>query len=168
MFYNLEGEALDAYNKKVEETVAKAMRELGLSRDQLIVRPLRAEDIGFSAPEFLKAIAAANTNAWNNIVNTVTIADNRFVIINGVNRGYGQGTTNVFSQLRITKSGKTARIWNIQGVEDFIGNTVYFMDPVDINQNNLLTIEGYAVNNTTDKLVMLGAVVEKRGLVINP
>ena len=166
MFYNLEGEALDAYNKKVEETVAKAMRELGLSRDQVIVRPLRAEDIGFAAPEFLKTVTA--TYAWNNIVNTVTIADNRFVIINGVNRGFGQGTTNVFSQLRLTKSGKTARIWNIQGVEDLASNTVYWTDPVEINQNNQLTIEGYAVRATTDKLVMLGAVVEKRGLVINP
>ena len=98
MFYNLQGEALDAYNKMVESTVAKAMNELGLPRDGLVVRPLRAEDIGFTTPEFLKTVTA--TYAWGNIVNTVTIADNRFVIINGVNRGFGQGTTNVFSQLR--------------------------------------------------------------------
>ena len=79
MFYKLEGEALDAYNKIVEETVAKAMRELGLPRDQIVIRPLRAEDIGFTAPEFLKTIAGSATYAWNNIVNTITIADNRFV-----------------------------------------------------------------------------------------
>ena len=166
MFYKLEGEALDAYNKTVEETIAKAMRELGLSRDGLVVRPLRAEDIGFTAPEFLKAPSA--TYAWGNIVNTITIADNRFVIINGVNRGFGQGITNAYSQLRITKSGKTARIWNIQGVEDLVGNTLYWTDPVVINQNNQLTIEGYAVRSTTDKMVILGAAVEKRGLIINP
>lgn len=166
MYYKLEGEALDAYNKKVTELIGRAQTELGLARDDIIVRPLRAEDIGFSAPEFLKSILDAATYGWNNIVNTYTIADNRFVLINGVNRGFGQGTTNVFSQLRITKAGKTARIWNIQGVEDFVTNTVYFMDPIDISQNHQLTIEGYAVRETTDKMTLLGAVVEKRGLVL--
>ena len=166
MYFNFEGEALDVYNRKVLELVADAKRELGLPRSEIVVRPLRAEDIGFSAPEFLKA--PASTYAWGNIVNTITIADNRFVLINGVNRGFGQGTTNAYSQLRITKSGKTARIWNIQGVEDFVTNTVYFIDPVEIKQNNQLTIEGYAVQSTNDKMVFLGTVIEKRGHVINP
>ncbi|KKM97076.1 hypothetical protein LCGC14_1171670 [marine sediment metagenome] len=168
MYYNLEGDALDAYNKNIQELIAKAKEELGLPRDELVVRPIRAEDIGFSAAQFLTTVAKASTNGWVNIVNTVTIADNRFVMINGVSRGFGQGTTNVFSQLRVTKAGKTARIWNIQGVEDFITNAVYWDDPVDVKQNQQLTIEGYAVNSTTDKMIFLGAVVEKRGLIINP
>lgn len=168
MYYKLEGNALDAYNKKVDEAKRKLMMQEGLTEDQIIVRILRAEDIGFADSQFKKAIAKANTNAWNNIVNTITIADARFVVINGVNRGFGQGTTNVFSQLRITNAGKTARIWNIQGVEDLITNTKYFTDPILIAQNNQLTIEGYAVNSTTDKMVMLGAAIEKKGLIVNP
>lgn len=169
MNFELEGDALDAYNRMAGELKAKAMSELGLPESEIIVRPLRAEDVGFTTPQWASpAIADATTNAWNNIINTYTIADNRFVGINGVHRGFGQGTTNAFSQVRITKSGKMARIWNLQAVEDFVGNTVYFDDYVTVDQNNQLTIEGYALVGTTDKMVLLGLVAEKRGQAINP
>ena len=167
--FALEGDALDNYNKMVEELKRKAMSELGLLASEIVVRPLRPEDMGFSTPQWTKTVAWSGTNAWNKIVNTVTVADNRFIGINGVHRGTGQGTTTQFTQLRVTRSGKLARYWNIQAVEDFIGNSQYFNDYITVDQNNQLTVEGYALATTvTEKMVFLGAVAEKRGLVLNP
>jgi len=165
----LEGESLDAYNRMVTELEGKAMTQLGLPRSEIVVRPLRPEDMGFTTPQWAcPAIADSATNSWNNIINTYTIADNRFIGVMGLHRGFGQGATNAFSQLKITKAGKLARIWNIQAIEDFVGNTAYFSDYFTVDQNNVLTIQGYALVGTTDKMVFLGAVAEKRGQTTNP
>ncbi len=165
----LEGESLDAYNRMVSELKNKAMTELGLPDSEVVVRPLRQEDMGFTTPQWAcPAVTDANPNSWRNIINTYTIADNRFIGVMGIHRGFGQATTNVFTQLKITKAGKLARIWNIQAIEDFVGNTAYFSDYFTVDQNNVLTIKGYALVGTTDKMVFLGAVAEKRGQTTNP
>ena len=160
--FNLEGTAMDHHKRMMAELKRRAVKELGTT--DIIVRPLRAEDIGLSTPQFTKAPGGTG---WINYVNTVSVADNRFIGINGIHRGYGL-TAMSFSQLRFTRSGRTSRIWNIQPIEDFAGNTGFFDDPVLVDQNQSLTIEAYSITNTTDKMVFLGMVAEKRGIEINP
>ena len=62
------------------------------------------------------------------------------------------------------------RYWNIEPIEDFVNNTGYFDDPIIVNQNSVLTIEGYAMtdlaSSTYDQMVFLGMVAEKRGIIV--
>ncbi len=157
------GVPFDAYVALVAKLKKQAMTELGLPESEIVVRALRPEDVGFANPVFISTVSA---DSWTNSVNTYTIADNRYVGISGV---VCDGDENTIVALRITREGKTARIWNIQGVADFEDKAGYADDPITIEQNTQITIEEYGLATTkTNEICLLGVVVERRGLLINP
>lgn len=165
MFYqHFKGVPLEAYDRVVQLLKAKAMTELKLPESELIVRPLRPEDIGF--PNAVFASTIASSGAWTNMVNTYTIADMRFVGLTGI--VYDLNRANIV-QLRVTRSGKTSRLWSIQQIRDFEDKIGFADDPITVDQNTQLTIERYATTAVkSDKTGFVGVVVERRGLVINP
>jgi hypothetical protein len=108
----------------------------------------------------------ATGSANNTIINAATIADNRFVGINGFCHN---PTTKLLTQLTITRRGGVARIWNIEAVQHQESKLFFVDDPIVIDQNTTITVVGYnssASTNAAYPLQFLGAVVEKRGLLI--
>ena len=168
-FYEkLEGAALDAYVKMVRLLKEKAMMELKLPETELVFRPLRPDDLGITG----KWTWDVASTAWTTIRSAYTIADNTFVGINGVcypvERWTGD-TAKAISQLRITREASVAREWNIQGIPHLESQTVFVDDPITVDQNTSIKIEAYGIStNSTDPLILHGAVVERRGLVISP
>jgi len=164
MFHvELKGVALDAYNRMVREMISKATRELGLGADGLVIRPLRPEDLGLPAPAWSFNLTAPNS--WNTAVNT-TIADNRFVGINGIfhNEALGRAT-----QVKITRKGSETRYWDVTWIRDTQNKIAFADDPVIFDQNTSVKIEIYCTTaSTLTDFGFLGAVVEKRGMLINP
>ena len=169
----LKGPALDAYRQMVSSLLAKAERELGLSRDQLVVRDLRPEDIGASSADFRVGTKEAD---WIALVDSQTISDNRFVGINGVvlmdtggTDAFGLANEPPVSQLKITRKGSVARYWNVKPIWAFEGKVGYCDDPITVDQNTTITVEAWARSaSSLEGFTLLGAVVEKKGLLINP
>ena len=149
---------MSMYRSGVAEIKRRAMKELGLPESEVIVRPLRPQDIGLSTPEWTDT---AGSSAWADYVDT-TVGDQKFLLINGV-----QKTTSYADQLKITREGKVTAIWNIQACEKLRDRSLYF-EPVLCDQNTLLKIEHYGNSASTTKLILFGAVAEPRGLNINP
>lgn len=159
----LEGVSLEAVRQGHSEIKEKAIQQLGLKTDEIVTRELRPEDVGLTTPEFTFNIASGT--AWNTMIDAKTIDDNRFVMIYGVR--LCESTDSPVSQLKLTRAGQVKRYWQIQGANYNEDAVVYFTDPVIIDQNTSLTLEGYGVTtDTAFKCVLLGEVVEKKGLLI--
>jgi len=180
-FYpTLEGPALDAYRRMVADLKAKAMKELGLREDELVVRQLRPADLGaaVTVPDYPVGLTAVT---WTNIVSAQTIADNRFVGINGF-MVRNQGTAVALpgnnlipyapavEQVRITRKGSVARYFVVKYIPEWESQTGYTDEPVTVDQNTTVTIEGLATtaSSIATTFDIIGAVVEKKGLLINP
>jgi len=174
-FYKeLRGLPLDATNKCCNDIMARAQQQLGLPREEIILRPLRPEDIGWNplgvTPKF--KVDIKTTLGWNNIVTTYTIEDNRFVCITGV---FTEESTPVrVHQIKINRAGSDARIWNVQRVAMQDDSEMHVDDPISIDQNTVLNITGYngllttTAANTWEEFGLIGCVAEKRGMLINP
>jgi hypothetical protein len=158
-YEKLEGPALDAYRKTVELLKAKAMKEL--KGTEIIVRSLRPEDIGLTTAASTFNISSTG---WNTIINH-TIADGRFVSINGLL--LGESGTSVVTQLKVTRMGEDVRYWHIQDVNFLNSPVIYFDDPVTVDQNTTLTIQAYALATDSEwRCTFIGAVAEKKGLLV--
>ncbi|RLF35617.1 MAG: hypothetical protein DRM99_04315 [Thermoplasmata archaeon] len=165
-FAELKGDALDAYKKTYQIVKQKAMKELNLSEDQIVIRPLRPEDLGLTNPAW--RFSVTSTSAWNTLIDSKTIADNRFVGIYGI---CSPESTQLITQLKITRAGSDARIWNIEIASAQEDKTIYVDDPFTVDQNTTLTIQGYNATtgtNSSYQLIFLGVVAEKKGMVISP
>jgi len=173
-FYpELKGPALDAYRQMVQNLLSKAEKELGLTRDQLVVRDLRPEDIGASSADFYVGTKATS---WLALVDSQTIGDNRFVGINGIvlkdtggTDAFGIANEPPISQLKVTRKGSVARYWNVKPVWAFEDKVGYCDDPITVDQNTTITVEAWARSaSSLGGFTLIGAVVEKKGLLINP
>ena len=160
LYPKLEGPTLEAYNAATQIIKQRAMKELNLPSEMVIIRPMRPDDLGLTAEW---TWATGTSAAWATYINAATCADNRFMAIYGAS-----DATSYASQLKVTRGGSDARIWNIQAINNFINNIGYFDDPVTLDQNTSVTIQGYATTSGTTKLILLGVVAERRGIVINP
>ena len=161
-----EGVPVRAYDKMVADLQARARKELGLPDSELVTRPLRAEDLGLSTPQW--TFTLTSTVGYVAMINTISILDNRYVGINGICYTNAAPAVN---QLRITRAGSVSRVWNIQEVQYNENDSVWFDDPVTVGQNETLLIEQYASAATTQSaelIVFYGVTVEKRGIVTNP
>ena len=171
MFFNkLEGTSLDAYAEMVNELRKRAQTELKLRPEQVVVRDLRPEDIGLTRGVFTSTLTTVAS--WNKIINTYKVADNSFVGISGISYERITGTQ-AASHLRVTRATSKARYWNIQGINITENAQRFFDDPIIVEQNQVLTIEAFVPNvkaNTTkaEDLILLGAVAERKGMLINP
>jgi len=176
-FYpELNGPALDAHRKMIDSLKARAMKELNLGPDEIVVRPLRPADLGdsSSSPDYGFGMTALT---WSNIVNNQTIADCRYIGINGIHMFANNASTAAtrdgvppVSQIRITRKGSMSRYWPVHPISHFQHSTGWADDPIMVDQNTSITIEGLARNaaSLTDVFDLLGVVVEKRGMLINP
>ena len=161
MFYpKLEGPPLEAYNVAVQTIRQRAIKELNLDPEQIIVRPMRPDDLDLTAEWTWTTGTSADTATY---INAITVNDNRFMAIYGISYA-----DNDVSQLTINRGGSDARIWNIQHINNFTDNVAYVDDPVTMDQNTQVTIKGYAINSATTKLIFIGVVAERRGIIINP
>lgn len=166
-FYpELKGRPLDAFAKTEDILVAKATAQLGLARPDIIVRPLLPEDINAALNSW--TFSVTSTSGLNTMVNNQTIADNRFVSINGI---CDPNAIQCVDVLRITRSGSVVREWDIEAIMHQEGNTMWVDDPFTVDQNTTITIQGYNDSTSTNalyNLIFLGLVAEKRGMLINP
>jgi len=166
MYPKFEGVPIAAYDKMVEDLWARAKRESGLSDSELVKRDLRPEDLGLSNPTW--TFALTSTVGYVAMINTASIADLRWVGICGLCYTNAAPTVN---QLKINRAGSDARIWNIQEAQYNENASIWVDDPVTIGQNEVLTVYQYCSGATTqaaELIVFLGAVVEKRGILVNP
>jgi len=163
-YFQLAGtQAESAMEQMIAQLKSKAKQSLKTtSDDDIIVRPLRPEDVGLSTPEWTFNIASAN--AWNlNQLNT-TIADNRWIGINGIL--YAMSSTQAVTQLKVKRAGQNKRYWQVQGINFLENASIFFSDPVIIEENTNLTVDMYAIaTGSTEKIIFLGAVVEKKGIL---
>ena len=169
-FYgDLKGTPLDARNKCCNEILRRAQEQLGLPRGEIILRPLRPDDVGITGKW---KHSLTTTLGWNSLITTYTIADNRFVCISGVFTEETAPTR--VHQIKINRAGSDARIWNVQRVSIVEDNQMHVDDPIIIDQNTVLTITGYngllttTGSNTWEEFGFIGCVAEKRGMTINP
>ncbi len=146
------------YRGGIAEIKRRAMAELGLPESEVIIRPLRPQDIGLSTPEWTDT---TGSGAWADYVNT-TVGDQKFLLINGA-----QKIDDDSDALRITREGKVTAIWNLQACQKLRDKSLYF-EPVLCDQNTLLHIEHYGNDAQTSKLILFGSIAEPRGLTINP
>ena len=84
---------------------------------------------------------------------------------------FSEESTPLIHSVKITRAGSVARWWNTQRVAIQENNELFVDDPIIVEQNQQITIEGYNGLTSTDpthEFGFIGCVVEKRGLVINP
>jgi hypothetical protein len=171
IYPKLKGPALEAYRQMVSKLKQKAVQELGLPESEIIIRQLRPDDLGgkasLSTQDFNFGRASAG---WDTIVNGQTIADNRFIGVNGFFfTGTHTGEATGCSQIKVTKMGAVTRYWNVGPVEFWEDKIGYFDDPVVVDQNTTVTVETWTRDSGSQfNWGLVGAVAEKRGLLINP
>lgn len=139
--------------------LAMAEQQLGIPRSELVVRGLRPEDLGLTTSWNFTSTAA---NTWETWVNS-TIADNRFVSISGVSFG-----GSVFKQARIQAGARTSGVWNLTFIAGLISQLWYVPSPIIIQQNEPVSIDIIGTGVATESVSLMGSVVERRGLLINP
>jgi hypothetical protein len=160
IYEKLEGPAMQAYREMYSNLKSRAVSQLKLPEEEVIMRALRPEDVGLSDPVFTFSVSSG----WNTIIDT-DIADSRFVGIHGIL--IGESGTSVVTQIKVTRMGQTKRYWHVQDVNFLESPVIYFDDPIIVDQNTKLTIEAYATGSDTDlRLTFLGAVAEKKGLLV--
>lgn len=174
IYPELEGPALEAYRTMRSNLIAKAMKELRLPADQIVVRDLRPEDYGGSSSDFYVGITA---RAWDTLVNNQVIGDNRFVGICGffmastaaADTGTACGEVAAVTQIRVTRKGSLTRYWYVSPILGFEQQTGWFDDPFTADQNTTIKIESWnRIASSAAQIGFLGAVAEKRGVLINP
>jgi hypothetical protein len=164
-YADLKGVPLDAYNKCCNEILRRAQEQMGLPREEIILRDLRSDDLGVTGKW---KFSVTTTAGWNNLVCTYSISDNRFICISGI---FTEMTVPNVHSIRITRAGSVARWWNVQRIALQDDNEMHIDDPIIVDQNQTITIEGYngmTTTTTTEEIGFIGCVAEKRGLVINP
>lgn len=162
IYTKLEGPALQAYSNMLQSMKNKFVQELG-PNTEMVVRTLRPEDLGLTGQWSF----ATGATGWVNYINNVEVANNTFLGIYGV-RNLTTSTPQNVTQIRITKEGSVARYWDVQGINQFENPEAYFDDPVTINQNATIKVECYSIASATELLVLIGMVVEKKGILISP
>lgn len=186
-FYpELKGNPLAARQRALTKILETAKRELNLQQSDLVIRPLRPDDIIANNAGTWKSLSIATTRT--ELINK-DIADNTFISIYGValRKGTRLGnaspvsliggsidiilTQNEIQEMKITRKGSVARFWDLTPIPAFESEVGYVDDPFTVDQNTNIKIELVATTTTIldqDKYAILGDVVEKRGLLINP
>ncbi len=158
--FDFKGDAIDAVKQLDNALIEAASNQLKVGRADLTVRDLRPQDVGLSTSEWTFAVTAATST---NVVGT-SIASGRWLGVYGVRYA---GATQSIAELKVTKEGKDVRYWTIQGAGLTQNQTVYFSDPITVKELATLNIAAYPVTtNTAEKMVLLGRVVEKKGLLV--
>ena len=141
------------------DLVSMASQQLGIPASELVVRGLRPEDCGLTTSwNFTSTVA----NTWENWV-THTVADNTFISIQGVSYG---GTN--FAQARIQAGARYSGYWNLSFISGLVSQLYYEPQPIIIQQNQTIIIDVISKAAATESINLMGTVVQRRGLVVNP
>ena len=143
----------------VTDIMAMAEQQLGLPRSELVMRGLRPEDLNLTTSWNFTSTAA---NTWENWFST-SVADNTFIVIQGVSYG---GTN--FAQLRVSAAASTSAYFNLSFIAGLQSQLYYATVPVTAQQNQLIMGEVISKAVATESTNLMGTVIEKRGITINP
>lgn len=185
-------------NEAINFVVARAMKELGKTRDGLVVRDVRpvADLVSYSTGttastvEHWKYAPAANAAGWVALTPlTGTMGDNKFVCFFGIRDlaghvglasagpcatdcgGYSPGAPAITS-VKFNVGGADKVIWDCTGCRAYNDKVAFTSSPVLIPQNSGYVIYYYLAAHA-DTVVMtffqlVGVTVEPRGLTISP
>lgn len=164
IYPQLVGGALEAWRKTRAMLVNRAMKELGLSRQDLVVRLLTPEDLGLTTTD--RWSFSKSSTGIGELLSAKTISDNRFISINGVSLP----SSSPVNQINITRRGRLARRWNIQYAQQQDDRSEFFADPITVDQNQTISITADTGSSTlsSDVIILHGLVVEKDGLKVSP
>ena len=169
LYPELKGNALRAYESMVNKLRQKAMSELKLSASEVVVRPLRPLDINATVTDWYITNNGISSSAYAALTNIdgATIANSRFVGINGI---FNQTGASSLHAVRITREGAVAREWAVDTIPAWKHQAAWVDDPVTLDRNTTVTIAGWhgIASTLANTFGFLGAVAEKRGLLINP
>ena len=144
----------------VTDIMAMAEQQLGLPRSELVMRGLRPEDVGLTTSWNFTSTAV---NTWENWFSTV-VADNTFIAITGVSYG---GTN--FAQIQISAAASTSGYFNLSFISGLESQLWYAAQPIIAQQNQLISAQVISkAAQVTESINLMGTVVERRGLLINP
>jgi hypothetical protein len=122
-----------------------------------VVRSIRPQDVGLNNWNH----TSAATNSYEAWINT-TIADVTFMGIEGVSYS---GTS--FSQAQFNAGARTSGFWNLNQIAGLENQMQIMMTPIIVEQNQPLTVTVNAnTQPATEAIVLIGSIVEKRGMVI--
>jgi len=159
-YYALEGTAKSRLDMAISKMRELARKELKLEESEIVTRTLRPEDVGLTGEWTFDT----GGTGWVTLIDSASIADNRYICINGV--FYPQSSTQNVTQLEISRAGQVVRYWQIQGANLTENLAIYFDDPVIVKQNETLTVKGYSLASSTEKIQLLGATTEKIGILV--
>jgi hypothetical protein len=135
--------------------IERAMRETGLTREQLTIRGLRPQDLGVNTFDF--NIISGTTN----IINT-SVANNRFIAFTGVSY-WGKCA----DEIQITIGGATTEIWpNLKWIAQTENKMWTDESPSIAGQNMPVRIDVKGTCNAVETIGLQGIVVERRGMVL--
>lgn len=145
--------------------LATVVAQIGATRNAT-VRDMRPYDLGDTTNTDYFTVTYAATG-WQTIYST-TIPNRKVYGIYGISLPNNTQTT---SAVRITVGSSLMRLYMLQELYDgntYEGRTVFFYpdDQVVAQENNLITIQGYALAAATDNVVILGHVGEPEGEII--
>ena len=136
--------------------IALAEQQLGLPESELTVRSLIPQDLGLNTWSFNLA-----GTGWNTVVST-SVADNRFLCITGVSYS---GTA--AEQIRVRVGASTVAQFSIEQVPGITTSHHIDISPILAQQNLPVEIDVFAsAISATDNVILEGATIEKRGMVL--
>jgi len=164
LYYEQTPELLTKVEAMKEKLVASAMKELGLSRNELTIRDIRAADLDSSLNAF--AWTPSGTDTYYSWIDDKTVGNLKFLGIYGYYDGTWAAAGGITS-IKITVAGKTVAELPVQCISSAQDKVVYF-DPIFADQNTNITIAGYPMGDNTIAIQgVFGIVVEKKGLTID-
>lgn len=166
LFYPvLKGAALQAYRATVDKIRQNAREESHLSDSDIIVRPLRPQDLSLSTTYW--SFTPNTATAWNSVINGVTLGNDTYVGIYGVaNTVTGAGQV---CQMRIQRENSYARYYPLEPISGYESKIGYLTDPITLKQQNSITIDLWVRSaSTVTGVGIIGVVAEKRGILLNP
>lgn len=134
-------------------------------KKEVDLRQLRPQDV-FSSESTYSWCHTMSDSADTTIVNAAQNKSNRWYYINAVAHGEGVGE---LIRLKIKRAAQDAREWYVEMIHTWDENIGYVDDPVIVEEDQVITVTGYASTaSTICDWGLLGEVAEKKGLLINP
>ena len=157
------------------ETLKEDLKDLAVRkgivarREEAIVRNILPKtDLGFTNEAW--RISLTTANAYNTVID-MTVPDKKIIVFYGVKvvENYKVPFTKPLTTLiRFRTPAKTKDIVNIEGIELVENGEKLFDAVIKFENNEHMIVDFYARGTGTDKLMLLGYVVEPVGEIISP
>ena len=181
------GAPVEARARAVQLAIRKAEQSTGLKYPQdLLVRPLRPNDLGNLGGTWETLSVGTTLSELHNLA----LANNTWLVVYGIhlNRTIANEAATAadrpvewrvnrsmavedIQRFQIARAGRTSREWTINMIPTFINKSGWVDDPIIVGENENITTSLVAQTASTldgRAYAILGDIVEKRGLVINP